>query len=166
MNLAILCGRLAHTPELKATPTGAKVVTASLATNHVYYNDKKEKIESTEWHNLVAWNKTAETMAQYLKGGDQIMVHGRIVTRSWEDKDGVKKYRTEIIIEKFEFGSKNMSRDDRGQTSAPKKTSTRSQQDEVWDSMGTDKTPRKKVEQYNDSIDYPDEDINAEDIPF
>lgn len=114
MNIAILCGRLAHTPELKATPSGAKVATASLATNNVYYNDQKEKVETTDWHNLVAWNKTAETMAQYLKGGDQIMVHGRIVTRSWEDKDGgAKRYRTEIIVERFEFGAKNMKRDDR-----------------------------------------------------
>jgi len=148
MNIAILCGRIAHTPELKATPSGAKVATASLATNNVYYNDKKEKVESTDWHNLVAWNKTAETMAQYLKGGDQIIVHGRIVTRSWEDKDcGAKRYRTEIIVERFEFGAKNMSRDDRQES--PNDTGNQEQKHADID-----------------TIEYPEEDINPDDIPF
>lgn len=146
MNKAILFGRLAHTPELKATPSGAKVATASLATNHVYYDKNKQKVEETDWHNLVIWGQTAETMAQWCKGGDQILVHGRIVTRSWEDKDGgPKRYRTEIIVERFEFGAKNMNRDDRQEAPADKP-----------EAQGG----------HPDLPEYPEEDINPEDIPF
>lgn len=152
MNIAILCGRIAHTPELKATPSGAKVATCSLATNNVYYNDKKEKVETTDWHNLVAWNRTAETMAQYLKGGDQIMVHGRITTRSYDDKNGgPKRYRTEIVVERFEFGARNMNRDDR--------------QDQGRDDDGFNQTQDIQGQGYDGELNTPSE-VNVDDIPF
>ena len=145
MNLAILVGRLVHTPELKALPSGVKVANMSLATNYFYTKDGGEKVEGADWHNLTAYGKTAETMAQYLKGGDQIIVHGSIKTRSWDDKDGgAKRYRTEINVERFEFGAKNMKRDDR--------------QHEDQSAPTDADAP--------DTVEYPEDDINPEDIPF
>ncbi len=144
MNLVILVGRLAHTPELKALPSGLKVMNASLATNYFYKDKSDQKQEGTDWHNLVAYGKTAETMAQYLKGGDQIIVHGSLKTKSWDDKDGgAKRYRTEVNVERFEFGAKNMKRDDR--------------QDGYDNQENGDTEP---------SVDYPSDDINPDDIPF
>lgn len=144
MNLVILVGRLAHTPELKALPSGLKVMNASLATNYFYKDKSDQKQEGTDWHNLVAYGKTAETMAQYLKGGDQIIVHGSLKTKSWDDKDGgAKRYRTEVNVERFEFGAKNMKRDDR--------------QDGYDNQENGDTEP---------SVDYPSDDINPDDIHF
>lgn len=149
MNIAIVVGRLAHTPELKALPSGQKVANCSLATNYVYKKDNGEKVEGTDWHNITAYGKTAETMAQYLKGGDQIIVHGSMKTRSWEDKDGgAKRFKTEIVVERFEFGAKNMKRDDRQST------------DDQFNQIG------KTDADSSDTIEYPEEDINLEDIPF
>lgn len=145
MNLAILVGRLAHTPELKALPSGSKVANASLATNYFYKSKDGESQEGTDWHNLVAYGKTAETMAQYLKGGDQIIVHGSMKTRSWEvEGEKGKRYKTEIIVERFEFGSKNMKRDDR-------QGGKDENQDHDWDA----------VDRANES-----DDVDLEDIPF
>lgn len=150
MNIAILVGRLAHTPELKALPSGSKVANASLATNYFYKDKNDQKQEGTDWHNLVAYGKTAETMAQWLKGGDQVIIHGAIKTRTWDGEDGKKRYRTEILVERFEFGAKNMKRDDRQEH--PKDDGDQSD----------DREPSRK----SDGIEYPEEDINPEDIPF
>lgn len=150
MNLAIIVGRLAHTPELKALPSGQKVANASVATNYFYKDKNDQKQEGTDWHNIVAYGKTAETMAQWLKGGDQVIIHGAIKTRSWEDKDGgAKRYRTEILVDRFEFGAKNMSRDDR----------------QKHPEDNGDQRP--KAEKPEDTgIEYPEEEINPDDIPF
>lgn len=153
MNIAILCGRLAHTPELKALPSGQKVATMSLATNYFYKDQAGQNQQGTDWHNLVAWGRTAENMAQYLKGGDQITVHGSIKTRSYDDKNGgPKRYRTEINIERFEFGAKNMNRDDR--------------RDEGRDDDGYNQDVQGQG--YDGPINTPSDngDINVDDIPF
>jgi single-strand DNA-binding protein len=149
MNLAILVGRLAHTPEIKALPSGNHVANASLATNYFYKDKAGENQEGTDWHNLVAYGKTADTMAKWLKGGDQIIVHGAIKTRTWDGEDGKKRYKTEILVERFEFGAKNMKRDDR-------------QNQEHDDGLSED---TKKSDQ-SDGIDYPTEEINPDNIPF
>lgn len=109
MNRVILMGRLGADPELKFTQTGVAVASFSMVTSKVWYNDKKEKQESAEWHNIVAWQKNAETICKYFGKGDQILVEGELQTRSWEDKEGNKRYKTEIRLNHFEFGAKSRS---------------------------------------------------------
>ena len=151
LNKAILIGNLTRDPELKAIPSGNKVCTFSLATNRTYKDANGVRQEKTDYHNIVVWGKTAENVAQYMKKGSQILVEGRMETRSWDDAGtGAKKYRTEVITDTVQFGAKGTTTG--GSTmsspsSSPKKQEA-SQEDEL------------------DTIEYPDEQINAEDIPF
>lgn len=97
VNKAIVLGNLGRDAELRYTPGGAPVATLNLATTEVW-NDKNngKRQEKTEWHRVVLWGKTAEALAEYLKKGKQVYVEGRLQTRSWDDKDGNKRYTTEI----------------------------------------------------------------------
>lgn len=109
LNKAILIGNLTRDPELKALPSGAKVASFGLATNRTYKTQDGEKREEVEFHNIVVFGRMAENVAQYMRKGSQILVEGRIQTRSWESSDGQKKYRTEIIAETIQFGNKSRS---------------------------------------------------------
>jgi single-strand DNA-binding protein len=99
LNKAFLYGNLTRDPELKALPSGNQVANFGLATNRTYKGKDGTKQESTEFHNIVAFGRTAEVIGQYCKKGKAIFVEGRIQTRSWEGKeDGKKQYRTEIVV--------------------------------------------------------------------
>lgn len=98
VNKVILIGNLGKDPELKYTPGGTAVAKFSLATNERYKDKNGEMQERTEWHNIVAWQRTAEIAAEYLKKGRSVYIEGRIQTHSWDDKQtGQKKYMTEIV---------------------------------------------------------------------
>ncbi|MEX0930316.1 MAG: single-stranded DNA-binding protein [Candidatus Paceibacterota bacterium] len=149
LNKAIIIGNLTQDPELKSLPSGVQVTNFSLATNRVYNDRDGNKQESSEFHNIVVFGRQAETSAQYLKKGQQALVEGRLQTRSWEDQSGVKKYRTEIIADRVQFGQGGGS----GSGAANRQQDTQQSQDQ---SSG------KPDEQIN----YPDEEINPDDIPF
>lgn len=103
VNKAILIGRLGRDPELKYSPTGTAIATFSLATSERVPGKDGSRQERTEWHNIVTFNKQAELVNQYLKKGRQAYIEGRIQTRSWDDRDGNKKYRTEIVANTIQF---------------------------------------------------------------
>jgi single-strand DNA-binding protein len=103
VNKAILIGNLGKDPELKYTPGGTAVATFSLATTERYTDKNNQVQKKTEWHNIVAWAKLAELAAQYLKKGRSAYIEGKITTRSWDDRDGNKKYRTEIVANTIQF---------------------------------------------------------------
>lgn len=101
----MIYGNLTRDPELRSLPSGVKTVSFSVATNRVWTDKDGSKQEETEFHNVVGFGKQAEIIAQYMKKGSAIYVEGRMQTRSWE-KDGEKKYRTEIVVESMQFGAK------------------------------------------------------------
>jgi single-strand DNA-binding protein len=103
VNKVILIGRLGRDPELKYTSAGLAIASFSLATTERLPSKDGNKQERTEWHNIVVFNKQAETVNQYLKKGRQAYIEGRIQTRSWDDKDGNKKYKTEIVANTVQF---------------------------------------------------------------
>lgn len=145
LNKAMIIGNLTRDPELRSLPGGTKVCSFSVATNRVWKDKNGARQESADYHNVVVFGRQAETVAQYMKKGSSIMVEGRIQTRSWDDKNsGEKKYRTEIIAERTQFGPRSGGTGG-GSASAPKA------------SEDTDQV---------DAIEYPEEDINPEDIPF
>jgi single-strand DNA-binding protein len=111
LNKAILIGRLGSDPEIRYTPSGVAVANFSIATSEEWKDkDTGEKKERTEWHRIVAWRKLGEICGEYLSKGKQVYVEGRIQTRSWEDKDGNKKYTTEIVANDVQFlGSRDMT---------------------------------------------------------
>jgi single-strand DNA-binding protein len=97
VNKVILVGRLGQDPELKYTPSGAAVTNFSVATNEVWKDDQGNKKDRTEWHRVVLWRRLAEIAGEYLKKGSRVYLEGKLQTRSWEDKDGIKRYTTEVI---------------------------------------------------------------------
>jgi len=148
LNKAIVIGNLTRDPELRSLPSGIKVCTFSLATNRVWKDKNGARQESADYHNIVVFGRQAETVAQYMKKGSSILVEGRMQTRSWDDKtSGEKKYRTEIVADRTQFGPKGGNGNAGGTASVSGKT-TSQEGGEV------------------DAIEYPEEDINPEDIPF
>lgn len=145
LNKAFLYGNLTRDPELKALPSGQNLASFGLATNRTYKDKNGQKQEATEFHNIVAFGRSAELIAQYMKKGRPLFVEGRIQTRSW-DSDGQKKYRTEIVVDNFQFGDGG-----RGGAGAGAMSGAHEEQPAPKDS---------------DEIKYPDEEINPEDIPF
>lgn len=159
LNKALLYGNLTRDPELKALPSGQQVANFSIATNRSFKNKEGQTQEQTEYHNIVAFGRTAEVMAQYLKKGRPVFIEGRIQTRSWES-EGKKNYRTEIVADTFQFGPQaggatGGSYGAGAGATAGAGGAGRSAQDEF-----NDQNPG------GDSIQYPDDEINPEDIPF
>ncbi len=151
LNKAMIYGNLTRDPEMKALPNGMNVTTLSLATNRVYNDRDGKRQESTDYHNVVIFGRQAETVNQYLKKGSSAYVEGRLQTRSWE-KDGQKQYRTEIVADRVQFGPRSGG-DGGGSASAGSSAAATS------DRSGAKEAAPPMPE-------YPDEEINPEDIPF
>ncbi len=133
---------------MRTIPNGTRVSTFSLATNRVWKDKNGAKQESVDYHNIVVFARTAELVGQYLKKGQSALVEGRMQTRSWDDASGVKKYRTEIVADRVQFGPKA------GGGSYTPSSVTPAPVEEV---SGKDE---------GETIEYPENDINPEDIPF
>lgn len=149
LNKAIIIGNLTRDPELKALPSGTKVCSFGVATNRVYKDKEGQRQEQTDYHNIVAFARTGELVAQYMKKGYQVMVEGRIQTRSWDDQgSGKKMYRTEIVADTVQFGSRPAG------TGAPA------------GKVDAKDVPVETKEASGETIEYPREEINPDDIPF
>ena len=147
LNKAIIIGNLTRDPEQRALPSGASVTNFSVATSRVWKDKNGQKQEDTQFHNVVVFGVQADNVAQYLRKGSSVLVEGRMQTRRWDDQDGNKKYRTEIIADRVQFGPKRDSQ------SGP----------DAGSSEG--KAPAKSEEKL-DTIEYPEDEINPDDIPF
>lgn len=106
-NSVTLIGNLGKDPEFKQLQGGRAVARFSLATNETYRNQKGDKVTTTQWHTLVAWGKTAETMSTLLKKGKEVIVHGKLTYRSYEDKDGITRSIPEVVVDEFVMLDKN-----------------------------------------------------------
>ncbi len=144
INKAIIYGNLTRDPELKSLPSGTVVVNFAVATNRTWKDKNGQKQEDVEYHNVVAFGRTAETINQYMKKGSGIYVEGRIQTRSWDAADGTKKYRTEVVADRVQFGPKR---------------------DGLAASAQGSGEPKQEAPPV-DTIDYPEETVNVDDIPF
>lgn len=107
LNKVFLLGNLTFDPEIRTTPSGKMVCSFRVATNRIWIDKQTgEKRQQTEYHRVVTWGRLAEIASQYLKKGRLVFVEGRLVTRTWEDANGTKKSRTEIVAEKLQLGPK------------------------------------------------------------
>lgn len=147
INRAVIYGNLTRDPEVRALPSGQQACSFSVATNRTYKDKEGQKQEVAEFHNVVAFGRLAEIMGQYLKKGRPVYVEGRLQTRSW-DKDGQKQYRTEIVVDNFQFGPSSGAPGEGG-AAAPARAG---KQADDHDSGA--------------ALDYPTEEISADDIPF
>ncbi|PHS52860.1 MAG: single-stranded DNA-binding protein [Lutibacter sp.] len=106
-NKVQLIGNLGNNPEIITLDSGKKLAKFSIATNETYKNAEGEKITETQWHNVIAWNKTAEIIENYLEKGKEVAIEGKLTSRSYDDKEGNKRYITEIVVnELLMLGSK------------------------------------------------------------
>lgn len=152
LNKAFVFGNLTRDPELRSLPSGTQVASFSLATNRVWKDQNGQKREDPEYHNVVVFGRQADIVSQYLKKGSSVLVEGRMQTRSWDAQDGTKKYRTEIVADRVQFGPRGGGGEgaSRGAASgAPQASSAK----------GKEEPPLETIE-------YPEEDSNPEDIPF
>ncbi len=118
INKAIIIGRLGKDPDLRYAPSGTAIASFSVATNHSMKNESGEWVDKTEWHNVVTFGRTAEFAGEYLKKGRLVYVEGRLQTSSWEDQQGQKRYKTEIVALDMQLlGSKGDSGS--GEAAAP-----------------------------------------------
>lgn len=148
LNKVFLIGNLTKDPELKTLPSGTQLASFGMATNRVWKNQQGEKQEEAQFHNIVVFGKQAEYTGQYLKKGNSVLVEGRIQTRNWEAQDGAKRNKTEIVAERIQFGPRRGGTTTGGQQTQP----------------ATGASPNKKEEL--ETIEYPEEEIKADEIPF
>ncbi|HEY4517400.1 MAG TPA: single-stranded DNA-binding protein [Candidatus Paceibacterota bacterium] len=146
LNKAFIIGNLTRDPELRSLPSGVQVGSFSVATNRVWKDKAGAKQESAEFHNIVVFGRQAEIVSQYLKKGSSVLVEGRLQTRSWE-QEGVKKYRTEIVADRVQFGPRG-GQGGGGGAPAPAEGGKKEEGGGI------------------DTIEYPEENINPDDIPF
>src|SRR3989344_3179019 len=106
LNKAIVIGNLTRDPEERQLPSGAAVASFSVATNRIWKDKNGARQEDTQYHNIVVFGPQARNCAQYLRKGSSALVEGRMQTRSWDAPDGTKKYRTEIIADRVQFGTR------------------------------------------------------------
>lgn len=155
LNKVYLIGNLTQDPEFKALPSGSSVTSFTLATNRTWMDKQGQKQETAEYHNIVAYGKQAETISQYLKKGALLMVEGRLQTRSWEAQDGQKKYKTEIIVDTFQFGPK-------GSGSAPSSAPSRPPQHMPNKPQAQQSAPQEELP----TVNLDEDEIDLEEIPF
>lgn len=149
LNKVFLYGNLTRDPEMRALPSGQQVASFALATNRTYKDKEGQKKETVEFHNIVAFGRLADLIGQYMKKGRPMFVEGRMQTRSWET-DGKKNYRTEVVVENFQFGPSPMGGG--GPTSSAPRPSK----------GGAEATGASAAKE----IEYPTEEVSPEDIPF
>ncbi len=143
LNKTFIIGNLTRDPELRALPSGISVASFGVATNRVWKDKSGQKKEDVQFHNIVAFGKQAEIAKQYLTKGSSVLIEGRIQNRTWEAQDGTKRNKTEIVSERLQLGPRKGD--------APSNFSGEKQQ--------------QKAEPL-ETIEYPEEEPNLEDIPF
>ncbi len=156
LNKAFIIGNLTRDPELKALPSGMSVASFSVATNRMWKDASGARQEATDYHNIVVFGRQAETVSQYMKKGSNVFVEGRMQTRSWDGQDGKKQYRTEVVADRVQFGSRaSGAGEGAGATSFGSSSESSKKTNETENALNQ-----------LDSIEYPEEEINPEDIPF
>ncbi len=150
LNKAFIIGNLTRDPEARMTPSGVQVVSFGVATNRVWKDQQGEQKKDTQFHNIIAFGRTAEVAKQYLFKGSSVLIDGRIQTTSWDAQDGTKKYRTEIITERLQLGPRPSGGSAQGQPNSK---------------PSSGETKEAAVPADIPTIDI-EADINPEDIPF
>lgn len=153
LNKVFLIGNLTRDPEIRTLPSGQSVVSFSIATNRMWKGKDGSPQKQTEFHNVVMFGRLAEIAKQYLKKGAMTMIEGRIQTRSWDAADGTKKYRTEIVAEAMQMGPRTSGGGYQDSGAGSRPPAKEKEEDEA---------PPQDLE----TVEYPVDDINPEDIPF
>lgn len=155
LNKAMIIGNLVRDPEVRNTPSGQSVASFSVATNLIWTDQSGQRQEKVEFHNVVAWRRLADICGQYLRKGSKVYIEGRLQTRDWAGQDGVKRYRTEIVVE-------NMIMLDRAGSAPATSPSMPSEQP----SMPSEPVINIDESSNMGSGDVEEDEIKVENIPF
>lgn len=167
INRAIIIGRLTKDPELRTTPSGTSLATFSVATSRQWKDNAGQKQEKAEFHNVIAWGKQAEVIAKFFTKGQEIYVEGRLETRNWDDKEtGKKMYKTEIVLERFDFGAKPANAQPQEPAYQRKEDVPTIDLDEETPEVSAEKVQPKDVKVEDGNIEADEEEIKIEDVPF
>lgn len=158
LNKVFVLGRVTANPELRSTPGGQSVTTFSIATNRVWTDQAGKKQEATEFHNIVAWGRTAEIANQFLVKGAMVLIEGRLQTRKWQDKQGQTRSTTDIICERMQLGPKPSGASGASGSYPAKQHSA--------PAAASDAGAQQPEEEEIPVINVDEEDIKAEDLPF
>ena len=150
VNKVLLVGNLTRDPEMRSLPSGQPVINFGLATNRVWKDKEGQKQQQVEFHNIVAFGKTAELINQYMKKGNSLYVEGRLQTRTWDAQDGSKRSRTEVVAENIQFGPRQTGGG--GNYAQGSNPPAPQNQQPPQDTIAT--------------VEYPEDDVNPEEIPF
>lgn len=156
LNRATILGNVTRDPEMRTTATGQAVCTIGVATNYQWTDAQGQKQERVEFHNIVAWRKLAEIVGQYVRKGSKVYVEGRIQTRDWQDQQGVKRYRTEIIADNLIMLDKKGT----GPAGAAPMMAAASP------AASAPSEPIIQVEDAPTPTPAPEEEVKIEDVPF
>lgn len=151
LNKVFIIGNLTRDPELKTLPSGAAVASFGMATNRVWKDQSGQKKEEAQFHNIVVFGRQAEIVSQYLSKGSSALIEGRIQTRTWDAADGSKRNRTEIVAERVQFGPRKGDYSARGGAGEGERGGN---------------APRPAPKEELETIEYPEEEVNSEEIPF
>jgi single-strand DNA-binding protein len=168
VNKVILVGNVGKDPEVRYLEGGTAVCSFPLATSETYRNRDGDRVTTTEWHNIVLWRGLAEIAEKYVKKGSQLYIEGKIRTRSWDDRDGNKRYTTEVIADTMQMLGR------RTDESQPQPKAHDAAADKVADSQQKPESSFKPGPQYNDKTPPPDtglndietDVVNGDDLPF
>ncbi len=149
LNKVFIIGNLTRDPELKTLPSGTAVASFGVATNRVWKDQSGQKKEEAQFHNVVVFGRQAEIVSQYLAKGSSALIEGRIQTRTWDAADGSKRNRTEIVAERVQFGPRKGSYSAKGEAGGGERSASQP-------------APKEELE----TIEYPEEEVNSEEIPF
>ncbi len=150
LNKVFLIGNLTADPELRTTPSGQSVMEIRVATNRTWTDKSGKRQDQPEFHSVIIWGRQAEIVKQFLTKGSSIFIEGRLQTRNWDDKQGTRHWKTEVICERMQLGPRS-SRSDGGFSADSQKG-------------GSQENPKQEKEM--PVIDIGEEDIKAEDLPF
>jgi single-strand DNA-binding protein len=150
LNKIFILGNITRDPETRSLPSGQPVANFGLATNRMWKDQSGTAQKKTEFHNVVLFGRLAEIAQQYLKRGSLVMIEGRVQTRSWQGQDGSTKYRTEVVGENMQMGPRSSS----GSTGSSQANSDQQE------------SQQQPAEQQVDTVEYPDDEIKPDDIPF
>ncbi len=150
LNKAMVIGNLTRDPEMRSTPSGQNVASFSVATSLTWTDNSGQQQKKTEFHNIIAWRKLADICGQYLHKGSKVYIEGRLQTSDWTGQDGVKKYRTEIIVENMIMLDKAGDNNNSNSNFNPKQNNAPRQQEEELPTINADE----------------EEEISVENIPF
>jgi len=174
-NRAVIVGNLTRDPEARTLPSGQSAASFGVATNRIWTNQNGEKQEATEFHNVVAFGKLADICSRYLSKGRLVLIEGRLQTRSWQDQDGKKRYRTEIIVDNMQMGPRaGFASQPEGEATsrAPSEQTTPSQEEipviEAEEPIG-ESSPQGEKSENSKSEEVKEEnkeEVNVKNIPF